>query len=219
MKNAASDQNRKKMMNCDPSPSEIQSIQNAKASKQVKGKKKYDVWSSLLQVDTLMEDMRGINVTRNAFDRAAESYDYNICRRMNQEDSTNYFESNDHEEDDEKDDSEPNDGDFTAELEACKKRLDRKRRHSNKMQDVEEEGDDEMPPGKMSRKSSDEISKKSKKLKHHRHKSHGNNNTESRKRRIIEDMSSTDNRTVMDVALEMSTKLHEKNVDIISKLQ
>lgn len=54
---------------------------------------KYNIWTQSLQEDTLLENMRGCDVTNEdkRCDRAVESYDYNIVYRMNGESSINKY--------------------------------------------------------------------------------------------------------------------------------
>ncbi|XP_055374421.1 phosphorylated adapter RNA export protein [Condylostylus longicornis] len=47
--------------------------------------KKYDIWAQSLQEDSLMENMRGIDVAKNRSDRNVENYDFALKYRLNGE--------------------------------------------------------------------------------------------------------------------------------------
>lgn len=230
-----------KEMNYDPSLTEMASTSTSAPEQcnygeklsEIKKKKKYDIWSSLIQVDTLMEDMRGINVTRNIGNRSVETYDYQLPSRLAREsDGMTGCKSFDKQQDVEDDVFDSNG--FLDELKECKKLMNRKRAYDNEQMNGID--DVQMPPAKYSRlfpeKENRNKKVSSKKIRKQREKkcgvgnqNHGGKNdigsqksgsdSDSRRCRYIKDMSDVSNRTIADIASEMSSKLYEKKIDLI----
>lgn len=73
---------------CDPSPLffRLQPTPSSSAAVCATAQKKYNIWSSTLQEDSLTEYLKGCEVNTNcssSYDRDIESYDYNLKHRMN----------------------------------------------------------------------------------------------------------------------------------------